>query len=748
MIFGFNNSANTQLNFSTYSTLIDILCCRAVHQPNKIAYTFLINGETDEVCITYEELDRLSRAIAAQLQSIDAINFRALLLYPPGLEFIGAFFGCLYAGVVAVPAYPPRPNQSLSRLQAIVADAQATIALTTTTVLSNVERRFAEFPNLQALHWLATNNINSDLAQEWQKPLLDSNTLALLQYTSGSTGTPKGVMLNHGNLLHNSALIHECFQDTPDSMGVSWLPVYHDMGLIGGVLQPLYVGAKMTLMSPVDFLQSPVRWLNAISRYKATTSGGPNFAYDLCVRRITDEQKATLDLSSWEVAFNGAEPIRAETLERFAVAFEPCGFRKSAFYPCYGMAETTLIVSGGLKATQPAIKIIQGDPLEQNQVVPAFKQKDGTRTLVSCGQTRLDQRIVIAHPETLTRCLPDEVGEILVSGGSVAQGYWNRPEETEHTFKAYLADNGNGPFLRTGDLGFLQDGEMFITGRIKDLIIIRGRNHYPQDIELTVEQSHPALRISHGAAFSVDMDSIERLVIAQEVERSYLRNLNVNEIVTAMCQAVAQQHEIQVYAILLLKTGSIPKTSSGKIQRYACRTGFLNNSLDVVSDWIANPRMKAKFRDLQEEVELLEQQLLQPHKSPPSLSGRNDADEQTSCQKIFQQASAIQDWLVSKITEYLKVNSHEIDVHNIDVRKPLNNYGLDSVAVMDISYQLENWLGCRMSPTVLYEHPTIEELAQHLESMQTEDIIAKVDQLSDREVDLLLNKFLHQGSQQ
>jgi acyl-CoA synthetase (AMP-forming)/AMP-acid ligase II/acyl carrier protein len=744
MICEINNSANPRVHFSN---LVNILRYRAVHEPNKIAYTFLVNGENDEISITYEELDRISRAIAAKLQSIGALNSRALLLYPPGLEFIEAFFGCLYAGVVAVPAYPPRPNQSLARLQAIVANAQASIALTTTTVLSNVERRFTEFPNLQALHWLATNNINSDLAQEWQKPLLNSNTLALLQYTSGSTGTPKGVMLNHGNLLHNSALIHECFQDTPDSMGVSWLPVHHDMGLIGGVLQPLYVGAKMTLMSPSDFLQSPVRWLNAISRYKATTSGGPNFAYDLCVRRIADEQRATLDLSSWEIAFNGAEPIRAETLERFAVAFERCGFRRSAFYPCYGMAETTLIVSGGLKATQPTIKIIQGDPLEQNQVVPAFKQKDGTRTLVSCGQTRLDQEIVIVHPETLKIRLPDEVGEIWVSGGSVAQGYWNRPEETEHTFKAYLADSGEGPFLRTGDLGFFQDGELFITGRIKDLIIIRGRNHYPQDIELTVEQSHPALRLGHGAAFSVDVDGVERLVIAQEVERSYLRNLNVNEIVTAMCQAVAQQHEIQVYAILLLKTGSIPKTSSGKIQRYACRTGFLNNSLDVVSDWIANPRMKVKFRDLEAETELLEQQI-QTHASQPSFSGRNDADEQTSCQKIFQQAQAIQDWLVSKITDYLKVNSHEIDVHSIDVRKPLDNYGLDSVAVMDISYQLENWLGCRISPTVLYDYPTIEELAKHLESMQTEELFAKVDQLSDEEVDLLLNKLLPQTSHQ
>lgn len=729
------------------SDFVQILNHRAIHQPSKIAYTFLRDGGTDEVSITYEELDRLSRSIAVSLQSMGMINSRALLLYPPGLEFIGAFFGCLYAGIVAVPAYPPRLNHSLLRLQAIMADSQSSIVLTTMSIFSNLEQRLTEFPNLQALHWLTTNNINTDLAQEWQKPLLNRNTLALLQYTSGSTGTPKGVMITHGNLLHNSAVIHQCFEHTSNSQGVIWLPSYHDMGLIGGVLQPLYAGFPVTLLSPAMFLQQPISWLRAISRYQATTSGGPNFAYEFCVEKITEEQRANLDLSSWDVAFTGSEPIRAETLERFAATFESCGFRASAFYPCYGMAETTLIVSGGLKAAQPVIKIVQAEQIEKNRVLPAFKQKDGTCTLVSCGETtRLGQQILIAHPETLTRCLPDEVGEIWVSSDSVAQGYWNRPEETEHTFKAYLADSGEGPFLRTGDLGFLQDGEIFITGRIKDLIIIRGRNHYPQDIELTVEQSHPALRISHGAAFSVEVDGTEQLVIAQEVERSYLRNLNVNEIVTTICQAVAQQHEIQVYAILLLKTASIPKTSSGKIQRYACRTGFLNNTLDVVSDWITNPRMKTKFQDLQEEVELLEQPLLQLHKSQSSLSGRNDAVDQRSCQKIFQQAQAIQDWLISKITEHLKVNSHEIDVHNIDVRKPLDNYGLDSVSVMDISYQLENWLNCRISPTVLYEHPTIEELAEYLEFMQTEDMIAKVDQLSDQEVDLLINQLLNQES--
>jgi acyl-CoA synthetase (AMP-forming)/AMP-acid ligase II len=403
-------------------------------------------------------LDLQAFAIATSLQNLGASGERALLIYPPGLEFIAAFFGCLYAGVVAVPAYPPRRNQSLSRLQSIVADAGATIALTTKTVLSNVERQFTQSPTLQALHWLATDNIASDLAQAWLQPAISSDTLAFLQYTSGSTGTPKGVMVSHGNLLHNEQMIQQAMQHTEKTIVVGWLPLFHDMGLIGNVLQPLYLGIPCILMSPVAFLQRPLRWLQAISRYKATTSGGPNFAYELCVSKITNEQRETLDLSSWDVAFNGAEPVRAETLERFATAFEPYGFRREAFYPCYGMAETTLLVSGGLKAALPVLTTVQGDALEQHRVVSASGENDEVRTLVGCGQTLLEQQIVIAHPDTLTRCQPPFVGEIWVWGNSVAQGYWNRPEETQTTFRAYLADTGEGPFLRTGDLGFLQDG--------------------------------------------------------------------------------------------------------------------------------------------------------------------------------------------------------------------------------------------------------------------------------------------------
>lgn len=570
---------------SHFSTLVDVLRYRAKHQPNSIGFTFLEDGETEEVNWTYQVLDEQAQAIAAQLQTLGMPGHRALLLYPQGLEFIAAFFGCLYAGVIAVPAYPPRANQSMLRLSAIVQDAQAAIALTTTTVLSNIQQQLTQSPQLQNLHWLATDQVSCKSEQSWQEVSLNGDTIAFLQYTSGSTGTPKGVMVSHGNILHNEQMIQVAMQHSKETIFVGWLPLFHDMGLIGNVLQPLYLGIRCVFMSPVAFLQRPLRWLQAISRYQATTSGGPNFAYDLCVRKITDEQRTTLDLTRWDVAFSGAEPIRAETIKRFADAFEPCGFRATAFYPCYGMAETTLMVSGCSKQTSPVLKTVLGKALEQNRVVSVPIENHETQTLVSSGQAVINQQIVIVNPETFTRCQPDEVGEIWLSGPNITQGYWNRNTETQNTFHVYLTDNGEGPFLRTGDLGFLLDGELFVTGRLKDLIIIGGRNHYPQDIEFTIEQSHPALRAGCGAAFAVEIDANERLAIAYEIEREHIRNLNVDQVVTAIRKVVAEQHELQVYGVALLKTGSIPKTTSGKIQRYACRSGFLAGSLNSVAQF-------------------------------------------------------------------------------------------------------------------------------------------------------------------
>ncbi|WP_375506128.1 fatty acyl-AMP ligase [uncultured Nostoc sp.] len=608
--------SNSVISPHHFSTLVELLIYRAKNQSEQKAYTFLQSIETEAASLTYEELHVQAQAIAASLQALNLGGERALLLYQPGLDFIAAFFGCLYAGVIAVPAYPPRRNQKLSRLQAIAADAQAKIVLTSKSILDNLQTSSNQQDlEISGLHWLATDELSNDLAQAWQPQELTGNTLAFLQYTSGSTGTPKGVMISHGNLLHNERMIEKAFGHTNKTIVVGWLPVFHDMGLIGNVLQPLYLGVPCILMSPVEFLQKPIRWLQAISHYKATTSGGPNFAYDLCIRKVTLEQLATLDLSSWEVAFTGAEPVRAETLERFASTFASCGFRREAFYPCYGMAETTLIVSGGEKTALPITCNLEKAALEQNRIVKQHEAQGDTQQIVGCGQSPADQKVIVVDPQSLTMCASEQVGEIWVAGPSVAQGYWNQPDETKKAFHAYLADADISdratsiPFFRTGDLGFLQDGELFITGRLKDVIIIRGQNHYPQDIELTVEKSHPALKPVSGAAFSIDFKGSERLVIVQEVERSYLRKLNVQEILGNVRQAVIAQHGLDIYATVLIKTGSILKTSSGKIRRQACRAAFLAGTLDVIEDWSENPQNKAKFKHLEAEVDSVLRQL-------------------------------------------------------------------------------------------------------------------------------------------
>ncbi len=585
------------------ATLVDILQQRAFAQPQKTAYTFLVDGEKEKLSLTYGELDRRARAIAAYLQSISLAQERVLLLFPAGLDYIEAFFGCLYAGVIAIPAYPPRPNRSLSRLHSIIQDADATIALTTHSIYTSLERQLEEIPQLKQLKWVGIDSIRDNFATNWQEPNLSPDTLAFLQYTSGSTAAPKGVKIAYRNLLHNLEAIYNCFGHSDASRGVIWLPPYHDMGLIGGILQPLYGNFPVTLMSPLMFLQNPLRWLKAISQYKATTSGGPNFAYGLCVRKFKPEQAAGLDLSSWEVAFDGAEPINHESLTKFAHTFAPYGFRESALYPCYGMAEATLIISGGLKNSSIVTKTVQGKALEQNKIEPASADELNHRVLVSCGHSLPDQKVAIVHPQTLEICPPREVGEIWVSGPSVADGYWNA-QENGRAFNAQLKSQPNHNFLRTGDLGFLEDGELFVTGRLKDMIIIKGRNHYPQDIEKTVEKSHSIIRPSCAATFSVNIEGEEKLVILAEVERRYWtsnqviakaksRNngnngngvnsqlIEVKDLIQSIRREVSKNHDLQVHSTLLLKPGSIPKTSSGKIQRHVCRQEFL------AGNWVA-----------------------------------------------------------------------------------------------------------------------------------------------------------------
>jgi acyl-CoA synthetase (AMP-forming)/AMP-acid ligase II len=582
---------------------VSVLRYRSSHQSTQVAYRLLDFATAEHSQVTYAELDRLARSIAVKISATTAPGERALLLYPPGLDFIAAFFGCLYAGVIAVPAYPPRRNQNLLRLQSIISNAQPSLVLTTGSLLEN----WISAPEFANLLWITTDSssLDADFAENWQEPKIRSEDLAFLQYTSGSTGMPKGVMVSHGNLMHNSLLIQRYFGINKDSCGVNWLPLYHDMGLIGGVLQPLYGGNTMTLMSALDFLQKPLRWLEAISQERATTSGAPNFAYDLCVRKIKPEQLANLDLSNWSLAFTGAEPVRAETIDNFSQKFAECGFRREAFYPCYGMAETTLIVTGGEHTQLPKVQKVDNLALELHRVKPS--NHPSARSLVSCGQC-VGQKISIVDPQTLSSLAENQVGEVWVLGASVAQGYWQQSALTATTFCAYTTD-GSGPFLRTGDLGFIRDGELYITGRIKDVIIVRGQNHYPQDIELTVEGSHPALKPWGGAAFALDRADGERLVVVHEVERSYLRQLPASEIMDSIRQAVVAEHGIPVYGVALLKTGSIPKTSSGKIQRYACRDSFLKGSLSVVADWSEDPQIRSEFIQLQADVQRVLQQV-------------------------------------------------------------------------------------------------------------------------------------------
>ncbi len=488
--------------------------------------------------LTYQALDAQARDIGARLMAQGASGERVLLLYPPGLDYVAGFFGCLYAGAVAVPVYPPRLDRPLTRFLSIIEDAEPAHALATEAVCAVGEQLMADH---RPLRWLATDTLDGSWTERWTPPALDAEAIAFLQYTSGSTASPKGVMVSHRNLLHNQSLIQRAFGTRPDSKVVGWLPLYHDMGLIGNVLHPMWLGTHCVLLSPLEFLKEPLRWLKAISDFGGTVSGGPNFGFDLCVRKIPPEVRRTLDLSRWTVAFNGAEPIRPETLDRFADAFAVSGFSRDAFVPCYGLAEATLLASGG--KPEPRARGFDPKALEQRRVQRS--QDSVARRLVACGDASL---VKVVDPSTRAELPPEAVGEIWVRGDSVAKGYWGRPEVSTETFRA-TTTSGEGPFLRTGDLGFIDEGQLFVAGRIKDMLIIRGRNHYPQDFELTAEESHPGLRPGCGAAFALEVDGEERLVVVHEVVSS--DGLDAPAVIDAVKRAIAREHEVQTHEVVL-----------------------------------------------------------------------------------------------------------------------------------------------------------------------------------------------------
>ncbi|AGC45222.1 non-ribosomal peptide synthetase [Myxococcus stipitatus DSM 14675] len=660
------------------TTLVEVCRYRAVTQPTDDIYTFV--DETGEHTVTYAQLDTEVRAVAARLQRELAPGDRALLMYPPGREYVVGFLACLYAGVVAVPAYPPdvtRLGRTLPRLLALVADCGARVALTTEGIASLVGPLTEGREDLRALRWLATDGVPVEEAASWRELDLRPDTVAFLQYTSGSTGTPRGVVLGHRQLLHNSELISRGFNAKPDPRFVSWLPPYHDMGLIAGIIHPLFRDMPSSLMPPLYFLQRPMRWLEVISRHGGTVSGGPNFAFDLCVRKSTPEERAALDLSRWEVAYCGAEPVRAETMERFAQAFAPGGFRRQALYPCYGLAEGTLIVTGRQRAEDREDVLVVRDysreGLERGEARPPSPGEEGA-ALVSCGEVLGVQEVRVVDPGTREVVPAGRVGELWVRGPSVAEGYWQRPEETERDFNGRLAGSAEGPFLRTGDLAIVEDGEVFITGRLKDVLILRGRNLYPQDLELTVERSHPALRPGCGVAFPVQVHGEERLVVVQEVAAKAVEGGAVDDALARIQAALTEEHGVAAHAVVLITAGSLPKTSSGKVQRRVTRRTYLDGALEVVKAW-----------------------------------RESDVDSRDA-ESVSPESDEVLGWLAGDVAWRLGSSAEALDAD-----APLTRYGLDSLRGLDVMHAIQRRWGVSLPPTFLLQGPSLREVAAKVE---------------------------------
>ncbi len=568
---------------------LDVMRGAAQEVPHDPAFSFLGSELSGDTCLTYSQLDEAARAVAAALQQAGHSGGRALLLYPPGADYICALMGCMYAGVTAVPVYAPRANASFERIELIVKSARATVLLSTRNSF-NAVRQSAQHAALAQVSWLATDALDVGLASLWREPQLGADTLALLQFTSGSTGRPKGVQLLHRHLLANSHCIQRAMGSTRESVGVIWLPPYHDMGLIGGLLQPFYVRFPVHLMSPSAFLQRPIRWLELISKARGTISSAPNFAYALCVRRVKPEQLERLDLRSWKVAANGAEPIRAETLQRFAQTFAPCGFSERAFFPCYGMAEATLYVSGARLGQGMRTLNASRAALAKNQLRASSWLEDGIE-LVSSGGVDPDTHVEIVDPHTGARCAPGDVGEIWIQGPGVAAGYFDSQRGAPHhgmenthsptdTFTAQLPDR-EGCWLRSGDLGAFMEGELYITGRLKDLIIIGGQNHYPHDIEATVMAVRGELRPHHAAAFALEGVHGEHLALVVELDRKRA-DPGMEQLGASIRHAISTQHQLQLEHLIFVARGAISRTSSGKTQRHLTRARWLDGDLQAL----------------------------------------------------------------------------------------------------------------------------------------------------------------------
>ncbi len=653
-------------------TLVDVARWRAAAQAEEIAFTFLVDGQSQEEHLTYAGLDRRARAVAAELQARGLAGERVLLLFHPGLDFNVALLACLYAGAVAVPVYPPdafRAHRTLPRLEAIFRDAQAVAVLGCREILS--------WAGSWARQTCGTTVLEMELlgdaaADDWKPPAPDEERLALLQYTSGSTGTPRGVMLTHANLTHNLEALRRL--DADDAVAVCWVPPFHDMGLIGGIMLPIHVGRRMVLMSPLSFVQHPARWLWAIARYRARTSPSPNFGFELCLRKVTDEECEGLDLSCWKAAINGAEPVRADTIDRFAERFARYGFRREAFFPAFGMAESTLLVTCGQPEDPIFSPAFSAPALAEDRVEQVEADGASARRLVGCGRPIAQSDLVIVEPRTRRRAAPGRVGEIWIRSPSVGLGYWNRPEETERVFGARLAGENGEAYLRTGDLGFVHQGALFVTGRLKELIILGGRNYYPQDIEAVVRSAHAAIKADGCAAVSAESAEGEQLAIVAEVLRP--KRVNLDEVIRAIRREVADALELTPCAVVLIPAGTLPKTSSGKTRRRAIREELSRREITALAQWWAHDAA--------------------PHGGP----GTDDPPR-----------GALEESLAAWFAEVLGVPA-------VGRGEDFFALGGHSLPAVQLAARIAEALGIETPLAVLFQHPTVADLAAWIEARQ------------------------------
>lgn len=587
------NAADRSSENPIAGTIVDLVLRNVSRNPDRIAFTFLEHGELDSSgmsTLTWAQLDRRARAIAVRLRELAEPGERIMLLCPPGFLYLEAFFGCQYAGMIAIPLYPPRLNRPLDAIQNVAQDVQARFVVTTQEIGKTLEDRLPHAPALQSMRWLLVEDLVQGEHENWTPPAIDGDSLAFFQYTSGSTGAPKGVMVRQRNLIANLGMAKLAFHTGEDTVVVTWLPLFHDFGLILMMLESVYLNAHCVLMPPMSFFQKPARWLKAVSHFRGTYCGMPNFALDICTLQVGEKDCADLDLSSLEVVVVASEACKAGTMQRFAEKFSAWGFREEAFYPGFGLAECCVYGTGLRSSATPKIYATTAEILASGELRRVENQTETSGEpvrIVSCGEPVLGGQARIVNPETLMPLPEDRVGEVWLGGPHIAKGYWNKPELSAATFQARLADSGEGPFLRTGDLGMLHDKELYITGRMKEVIIIQGQNYYPQDIEGVAQASHEALQHNSGAAFGVESEDVEQLVLVQEVKRVHRNKVDGPAVVRAVATAIASQYGIRLAGLTLIRPQTLSKTSSGKIKRNACKQEWLKRELQVIYDWRA-----------------------------------------------------------------------------------------------------------------------------------------------------------------